>query len=438
MKLITNSEALILKQYVVQFLEQHYLPSPLDWVIDEECKGIVFFEREGQSITFDDTLLHDLDKHWLNPNFVPIPLRNGIAHPSSAAIVDDWATIFYLLSQYSECMQEEKDMHQRISALHSLVVEKRWHERCLVNECAERILTLIQTNIPEFKWHLPKKSYRISHNVERPFKYQSERWKIHVKRALGSYRFGNSLNRVIKELMRLALYPFLKDNIDPFNHIQWMIQENVNFKSKPVFYFCSVTQHLEFDPQYHLTDKKIRGIVDLVLSSNGRMGCLSNYDSSQTMQGITANWKALHDQILVHTGSNLNRQHFQRFHPFNFAEQLMLAGVDEDSSIGFTDRTGWRTSCSLPYYLFDIKNKKISTVLEIPFCAMDQAIITPRYMNIASPEKVMVEMVKRLKDVERYGGVYCVVWHNDTFQYPFYRNTYWKLMKMAAQLGECQ
>ncbi len=438
MKLITNSEALVLKQYVVQFLEQHYLSCPIDWSIDEQCKGITFFDNEEHYITFDDTLLIDLERHWLNPNFVPIPLRNGIAHPTTAAIVDDWATIFYLLSQYSECMQEEKDMHQRISAVHSLVVEKRWHERCLVNECAERILTTIQSKIPTFKWHLPKKAFRISHNVDRPFKYQGERWKVHLKRALGSYRFGNSIKRVSKELMRLALFPIAKDRIDPFNHFQWMINENVNFKSRPIFYFCPITQHPEYDPQYHLADGKIGNIVGLVHSGNGEIGCLSNYASSQSMQGISANWRAFLDQIESSTSIRKNRQHFQRFHPFNFAEQLMLAGVDEDSSIGFTDRTGWRTSCSLPYYLFDIKNKKISSVLEIPFCAMDQAIITPRYMNIASPEKVMIEMEKRLNDVERYGGVYCVVWHNDTFQYPFYRNTYWKLLKKAAQLGECR
>jgi hypothetical protein len=322
--------------------------------------------------------------------------------------------------------------------VHSLVVEKRWHERCLVNECAERILAMIQSKIPDFQWHMPQKSYRISHNIDRPFKYQGENWNVHVKRAIGSYRFGNTFIRVIKELMRLTLFPFLKDGIDPFNHFKWMINENLNFKSRPTFYFCSVAQHSEFDPKYYYTDNRIKNIVELIYSNHGRIGCLSNYTSSQSMQGITTNWKTFKDQFNDKLFNKQNRQHFQRFHPFNFAEQLTLAGVDEDSSIGFTDRTGWRTSCSLPYYLFDIKNKKISSVLEIPFCAMDQAVITPRYMNIASPEKVMIEMEKRLKDVERYGGVYCVVWHNDTFQYPFYRNTYWKLLKKAAQLGECR
>lgn len=439
MQWITNSRALILKQYVAQFLEQHYLSSPLDWLIDEQCEGITLIHSKDEYITFDDRLLNDLERNWLNPNFVPIPLRNGIAHPNHAALVDDWATIFYLLSQYSECMQEEKDMHQRISAVHSLVVEKRWHERCLVNECAERILTSIQSKIPSFQWHLPKKSFRISHNVDRPFKYDGEKWKTHVKRALGSYRFGNSLQRVMKELMRLSMFPILKNRIDPFNHFQWMVQENRNFKSQPVFYFCPVAQHLEYDPSYHVTEESIQKIGVHIHSKNGVIGCLSNYSSSLSMQGVTANWKAFAEVFAHMTPSlKLNRQHFQRFHPFNFAEQLTLAGIDEDSSIGYTDRTGWRTSCSLPYYLFDLKNKRISKVLEIPFCAMDQAIITPRYMNIASPEKVMLEMERWLIQVERYGGVYCVVWHNDTFQYPFYRNTYWKLIKKASQLGECR
>jgi hypothetical protein len=236
MQWITNSRALILKQYVAQFLGQHYLSSPVDWLIDEQCEGITLIHSKDEYITFDDRLLIDLDRNWLNPNFVPIPLRNGIAHPNHAAQVDDWATIFYLLSQYSECMHEEKDMHQRISAVQSLVVEKRWHERCLVNECAERILASIQSKIPSFQWHLPKKSFRISHNVDRPFKYDGEKWKTHVKRALGSYRFGNSLQRVMKELMRLSMFPMLKNRIDPFNHFQWMVQENRNFKRTSFFF----------------------------------------------------------------------------------------------------------------------------------------------------------------------------------------------------------
>jgi hypothetical protein len=438
MQLITNSEALVLKQYVVQFLEQHYLSCPIDWSIDEQCQGITFFENASQFVTFDDSLLIDLERHWLDPNFVPIPLRNGIAHPAKAAVLDDWATIFYLLSQYAECMQEEKDMHQRISAVHSLVVEKRWHERCLVNECSERILALIQSKIPNFQWHMPQKSYRISHNIDRPFKYQGENWSVYVKRAIGSYRFGNSFMRVTKELIRLTLFPFLRDIIDPFNHFQWMMKENCNFKSRPIFYFCSLSQHSEFDPKYNYSENRIKYVVDFIYSNKGRIGCLSNYNSSQSMQGIRANWKTFGDQFKDMKVSGQNRQHFQRFHPFNFAEQLMLAGVVEDSSVGYTDRIGWRTSCSLPYFLFDIKNKKISNVIEIPFCAMDQAIITPRYMNITSPDKVMIEMEKGLKDVERYGGIFCVVWHNDTFQYPFYRDTYWKLLKKAAQLGECR
>jgi len=440
MQLITNSQALTLKQYVVQFIQQHYLSTPIEWVLEEQCTGLTFFEDADHFITFDDTLLIDLDRNWLNPNFVPIAVRNGLAHPNTASVVDDWATIFYLLSQYSECMQDEKDIHQRVSAIHSLVVEKRWHERCLVNECAERILSLIQSKIPQFDWHLPKKSYRISHNVDRPFKYQGDAWKVHLKRALGSYRFGNSLIRVSKELFRLSLFPILKGNIDPFNHFNWMLRENSNFHSGPVFYFGSALQNKDYDPQYNLNDTRIIEIIEKIRKNGGRIGCLSNYASSQSMQGITANRKSFVEQLEDYIGESnaLNRQHFQRFQPFNFAEQLTLAGIKEDSSIGFTDRTGWRTSCSLPYYLFDIKNKKISNVLEIPFCAMDQAIITPRYMNIASPEKVMIEMERWMKDVDRYGGVYCTVWHNDTFQYSFYRNTYWKLIKKASQLGECR
>ncbi|MEY3597829.1 MAG: hypothetical protein RL521_251, partial [Bacteroidota bacterium] len=253
---------------------------------------------------------------------------------------------------------------------------------------------------------------------------------------LGSYRFGNSLKRIVLEIARVALYPILKDKVDPYNHFEWILKENKNFNSTPLFYWIPIQEHAEFDSMYHLSDDKIQNVLRELKGANAKLGCHPNYNSSNSIDGIQKNWEAFQD-ILPVNETRKNRQHFLKFDPLNFPEQLALAQVEEDSSYGWADRTGFRASCSLPYYLFDVKSKKSSSIKEIPLCAMDVTVITSRYMNITDPEKVLYQFAQYLEIVKKHGGIYCVLWHNDTLQYSIYKNVYWKVIKLASKAGNC-
>lgn len=411
---------------------------PIQITKDEEVEGWSFkySEDRGIALELSASFIHDLDQHWLSNKFAPIPLRNGLAHPHQPDIVDDLGTIFYLLSHYAECLQPEKDVHNRVSALHSLVIEKNWHNRCVVNECAERFLNVLSHQFPELVWKMPEASFRITHDVDRPFKYAYEKIGTHFKRGLGSYRFGNSIKRIVLEIARVVLYPILKDKVDPYNHFEWIIKENKNFNSTPLFYWIPKQEHAEFDSLYHLSDEKIQNVLRELKDANAKLGCHPNYNSSNSIDGIQKNWEAFQD-ILPINETRKNRQHFLKFDPLNFPEQLALAQVDEDSSYGWADRTGFRASCSLPYYLFDVKNKKATSIKEIPLCAMDVTVITSRYMNITDPEKVLNQFAQYLEIVKKHGGIYCVLWHNDTLQYSIYKNVYWKVIKLASKAGNC-
>jgi hypothetical protein len=437
-KVFTSSKAWQQKEYVIHFLNEHYLSSPMNLEKDENVDGWIFIDSElpKSEWSISAQFFHDLDDHWLSHKFAPITLRNGLAHPSTPDLVDDLGTIFFLLSHYSECLQPEKDVHNRVSAMHSLVVEKNWQNRCVVNECAERFLKQLSLHFSNVKWEMPQVSYRITHDVDRPLKYAFEKPSIHLKRGLGSYRFGNSLKNIIKEIGRISLYPILKDKVDPFNHFKWILRENNNFGSTPLFYWIPIQAHAEFDSLYQLNDKKIQIIFDQLISAHALIGCHPNYNSSETLEGINNNWEEF-QKSYSNNEIKRNRQHFLKFDPLNFPEQLQLAQVNEDSSYGWADRTGFRASCSLPYFLFDVKNKRTTKIKEIPLCVMDVTVITSRYMNITEPEKVLNQFSQYLDLVKSHGGIYCVLWHNDTLQFSPYKNVYWKVIKLASNAGIC-
>jgi hypothetical protein len=68
---------------------------------------------------------------------------------------------------------------------------------------------------------------------------------------------------------------------------------------------------------------------------------------------------------------------------------------------------------------------------------MDVTVITSRYMNITEPEKVLNQFSQYLDLVKSHGGIYCVLWHNDTLQFSPYKNVYWKVIKLASNAGIC-
>ncbi len=432
----TSSHAWTQKEYVIQFLNQHFLEHPMILLKDESIEGWKFTDLQAKHIDYSAQFFHDLDTHWLTNHFIPIPLRNGLAHPQFPEHVDLLGTIFYLLSHYAECIQQEKDIHNRISSMHALVVEKNWHSRCVVNECAQLFLQELQLHFPQLKIKKPDFKFRVTHDVDRPYKYAFEPLMTHVKRGIGSYKFGNTFKRIFIELGRIILYPFLKNKVDPFDHFDWIIKENKNFNSHPFFYWIPIQAHAEYDSKYNLHDPLMKQLIEKLKNQGATMGCHPNYNSSETPDGIKENWIAFSDEMSFENKKH-NRQHFLKFNPLTFPEQLERAGVVEDSSFGWADRTGFRASTSLPYYLFDVKNKKSTPILEIPLCVMDVTLITPRYMNITHPESVLKEFAKWLELVKANGGIYCILWHNDTLQYSFYRNVYWKVIKLASKAGNC-
>ena len=109
-----------------------------------------------------------------------------------------------------------------------------------------------------------------------------------------------------------------------------------------------------------------------------------------------------------------------RFHYLRWEPRLTPAIVDGakqiiyDSTLGFAEHFGFRHSYCHPFYPFNFATGGAHTFLEIPLNVMDATLHHPNYLQLAAGE-IMPALRPMLAEIEKFGGVATVLWHNDHF-----------------------
>ncbi|HEX8327577.1 MAG TPA: hypothetical protein VF629_08555 [Hymenobacter sp.] len=118
-----------------------------------------------------------------------------------------------------------------------------------------------------------------------------------------------------------------------------------------------------------------------------------------------------------------NRFHYLRWEP-RLTPQVLSMGTDEDytapkydSTLGFAEHFGFRNSYCHPFYPFNFVTGETHTFLEIPLNVMDATLHHPNYLQLRA-EQILPALQPMFSEVERFGGVATLLWHNDHFD-PF-------------------
>lgn len=109
-----------------------------------------------------------------------------------------------------------------------------------------------------------------------------------------------------------------------------------------------------------------------------------------------------------------NRFHYLCWGPSRTASVLAQAGVDYDSTLGFAEHFGFRNSYCLPFFPFDFARGRAYDFLEIPLNVMDATLHHTNYLQLG-PDDVLPALAPMLAEIEKFGGVATVLWHNQNF-----------------------
>lgn len=103
------------------------------------------------------------------------------------------------------------------------------------------------------------------------------------------------------------------------------------------------------------------------------------------------------------------RQHYLRFDPTRTPLMHADAGFQIDSTVGFSDHSGFRRGTCLPHKAYDLDGDAVLDVWEMPLVIMESALFNRQGL----PLKEAVDETERLLDLcRRFGGACVVLWHN--------------------------
>ena len=108
------------------------------------------------------------------------------------------------------------------------------------------------------------------------------------------------------------------------------------------------------------------------------------------------------------------RFHYLRWEPRTAPATVAAAGFAYDSTLGFAEHFGFRHAYCHPFYPFDLSRGRAAGFLELPLNLMDTTLHHPRYLQVA-PDDILPALLPMLREIEQFGGVCTLLWHNQNF-----------------------
>jgi hypothetical protein len=121
-----------------------------------------------------------------------------------------------------------------------------------------------------------------------------------------------------------------------------------------------------------------------------------------------------------------NRFHYLKFSLPKAFHDLDEAGLKLDSSLGFSERWGFRNNYGLPFNPFNFEARCPFKFVEVPLHIMDRTFFSQR-LDIGAVEKHIMDFF----DAHRQDCVLSVLWHNNFFtgyKYKGYLSVYKKIL----------
>jgi hypothetical protein len=328
--------------------------------------------------------------------------------PNGMFPVDPIAISFFLISRYEEYSPDfEKDHHQRFQAKNSVSYQLGFHRKPIVNILSLALAEKIKEKYPDFSWKLPEYRKLTTYDIDIAYQYRGKGW----YRLLGSL-VKSALKLDFKthiKVLKGALNISHEDIYDRFEiHQKWSIHEN----SKPIHFVLTAPFskfNKNIDPQHPEFSKLLQ-----YLQTFSDIGIHPSYHSSDYNRLIRKEIEVLEKK----TGLPItkSRQHFLKFRFPDTFEALIDAGIEEDYSLGWHDEAGFRMSITIPVPFFNLRTNQQKKLQLFPLTAMDGAL----FYLYDSMDMCLNTIDLLNHEVEKYGGIFVVLYHNNSKKHLFF------------------
>lgn len=388
--------------------------------------------QSGKSLNLQVDALRNLIHKKIEPDYLPVTLNfravqnleiwttQPRANDENRDFEYDLFLLpFDILSSYFFLRNGKKDKHSRIVSWEHLLVSELLKHPLVDRQVEALVQLMISKEIVEESLIEQKQSeftVTPSHDVDRPFLYLFRSYLYLTKRVGGDVLLRKSLSLAHQRINTFLSVKRGNYEDDPNNVFTWILDTSRKLNLINQFNFLTDRTQLELDADYSIEHPAIKDLLKRVNLEGHTIGIHPSYNSLGNEEQIRKELQKLQsvcgtlDIEQVEWGG---RKHYLRWDIMETPGILERSGFDYDSTLTFPDRAGFRCGTSHPFSLFDLKDWRVSQVIEYPLIVMEQTIFNKKYMGIDNREDAF-DLMKSLKDeCRRFQGNFTLLWHNN-------------------------
>ena len=393
----------------------------------------VYLLNEGSGINYSDQSINK------GVQIIPVALMQETGVRKQDIVINQWqglpvffsgsgkipfdifAAAFYLISRYEEYLDHEKDQYERYDHRNSLAFRHGFLDIPLIDYWMLELEKELQKEHRDYQ--LPERQFLLQPTYDIDIAYRF-RYASPFKNIKG-YFTDLLMGRFDALAERSAIYSGKqKDSYDIYDWLDVLHQQH---RIKPCYFFLVAEKRKGYDKNVDPYTNGMRELIK-VHAKKYKIGIHPSVQSNTHKDCLEREIKLLsyHAQQPI----SVSRQHYLQLHLPETYQALIDIGIQQDYSMGYGAVNGFRASTSLPFYWYDLKNERTSSLQIIPFCYMDSTAIFHERLNA---EMALERMRYFFEIVKKVSGVYSYVMHNhfltEQKEWVMWRNMYETFLK---------
>ncbi|MBR3465769.1 MAG: polysaccharide deacetylase family protein [Bacteroidales bacterium] len=337
---------------------------------------------------------------------------------------------FVLLSRYEEFNVYalglgDYDKHDRIPFEGTLADKYELVEIPLVDEYAMLLREWLCLYFPDRFEAIPRTPRIVpTHDIDILYRFTS-RFQA-MKSIFGRDLLINRSLSMVWESIKSYRNWKIRPSLDPYVEAidEFLFQEEKR-KLSSIFFF-KATEKGHPNATYDVQDPILHEVIRVIMAPDyHQIGLHGSYPSAndlQCLQKEKQNLSKLCDEEI-----RISRQHYLRTFFADDPNSLDLwrnAGITDDYTLGFAERCGFRCGTCHPYPLYDVRNDKVTDIIEHPLIVMDGTLFDYMKLSVEDARALTQRLKQRCLDVE---GDFVILWHNHATtreMKPYYEGVY--------------
>ncbi|MDO7847262.1 hypothetical protein Q5H92_12895 [Hymenobacter sp. M29] len=326
----------------------------------------------------------------------------ALAKGAATINADVVSAAFYLLSGWQEFFSVERDRHGRFPYSASVQQQYSFVALPVVNYYFDVLKTAVE---------------HVSGQALQPRHWQGAAFASFITHDIDSLHggWGTAIRRDLRHGKLFdagrALLGKATGRPAPWNNLEHVQAETTRLGAPSTFFMLSSSQ-----PAPNGTANADYKIDSSLLKRLRQLEANGAETASHGSYGTAADVTRLREEVGQYGSAGLagNRFHYLCWEPRRTPGVVAAAGFRYDSTLGFAEHFGFRNSYCLPFYPFDFERAQAHSFLEIPLNVMDATLHHPNYLQLR-PAEILPAIKPMFEEIERFGGVATVLWHNDHF-----------------------